>query len=81
MSEHQTTDEVDTEQWCEKHQQQKWWVDCWNCGGEVFVDHDCGEDICCCLHPQDNVLCDICEGAGGFLICSTCSPESFDEYW
>ena len=41
------------------------WVDCWNCGGEGFSHHDCGEDCCCCLHPEDNVVCDICRGKGG----------------
>jgi hypothetical protein len=43
------------------------WIDCWNCGGEGFSDHDCGEDCCCCAFPEDNVVCDICEGEGGWL--------------
>ena len=42
------------------------WNECWNCGGEGFSHHDCGEDVCPCLHPEDNVLCDICEGDGGW---------------
>lgn len=42
------------------------WIVCWNCGGEVYVDHDCGEDTCCCLYPEDNVVCDVCAGAGGW---------------
>lgn len=42
------------------------YVDCWNCGGEGFSSHDCGEDTCCCLHPEDNVVCDVCEGKGGW---------------
>ncbi len=42
------------------------WIDCWNCGGEGYSDHDCGEDTCCCLHPEDNVVCDICHGNGGW---------------
>lgn len=47
---------------------------CYNCGGEGYSHHDCGEDCCCCLHPEDNVVCDICEGAGGWLCCVS-TPE------
>ena len=43
------------------------WIECWNCGGNAYVDHDCGEDICCCLYPDDNVVCDICNGFGGWI--------------
>jgi hypothetical protein len=35
------------------------WVDCENCE-DGYSDHDCGEDCCCCLDPQLNVVCDIC---------------------
>ncbi len=42
------------------------WVECWNCGGEGTDGHDCGEDTCCCLYPEDNVTCDICKGKGGW---------------
>jgi len=42
------------------------YVDCWNCGGEGFSGHDCGEDTCCCLDPEDDVVCDICKGEGGW---------------
>ena len=42
------------------------YVECWNCGGEGVSHHDCGEDTCCCLYPEDNVMCDICDGAGGW---------------
>jgi hypothetical protein len=45
------------------------WVDCWNCD-EGLAGHDCGEDTCCCLDPEDNVLCDICEGKGGWMSCA-----------
>jgi len=44
------------------------WQDCWNCGGERYSHHDCGEDTCCCLDPEDNVLCDICRGKGGWNV-------------
>ena len=42
------------------------WIDCWNCGGEGYSHHDCGEDTCCCLYPEDNVRCDVCNGRGGW---------------
>lgn len=51
------------------------WTECWQCGGEGFSHHDCGEDTCCCLHPEDNVLCDICEGKGGFPRVEEDSPS------
>jgi len=40
--------------------------ECWNCAGTGFTHHDCGEDTCCCLDPEDNVRCDTCEGRGYF---------------
>jgi hypothetical protein len=42
------------------------YVECWQCGGEGYSHHECGEDTCCCLNPYDNVKCDICEGKGGW---------------
>lgn len=45
----------------------KEWTDCWNCGGTGFIGHDCGEDTCCCLNPEDNVECDVCHGKGGWF--------------
>ena len=42
------------------------WVACDTCGGESTVGHDCGEDCCACLYPEDNVTCDTCEGTGGW---------------
>ena len=44
------------------------WTECWNCFGYIFTHHDCGEDTCCCLEPEDNVLCDVCHGHGGWGI-------------
>jgi hypothetical protein len=44
-------------------------VPCWSCGGEVFTDHDCGEDTCCCRFPENNVVCDHCRGRGGHYRC------------
>lgn len=42
------------------------WVDCWNCNGEGVTHHECGDDVCCCLLPEDNVICDYCNGDGGY---------------
>lgn len=54
------------------------WLRCSNCGGEGVSYHDCGEDSCCCLHPEDNVECDWCHGEGGALHCAN-SPEWCEE--
>ena len=40
--------------------------DCWNCGGEGYSHHDCGEDTCCCLDNSPNVVCGECKGKGVF---------------
>jgi len=42
------------------------WEECSNCGGEGIAGHDCGEDTCCCLRPEENMTCYICEGKGGW---------------
>lgn len=43
--------------------------DCERCGATGVVDHDCGEDTCCCADPVDNVPCDECGGAGAHWKC------------
>lgn len=48
--------------------------DCWDCGGDGVVGHDCGEDTCCCLYPEDNVRCGTCLGEGSRAVCLS-SPE------
>ncbi len=45
------------------------WQECEYCGGEGLDGHDCGEDTCCCLDPEDNMTCDMCGGTGGFWHC------------
>lgn len=64
---------------CEKCGNELDWRECWNCGGECYSDHDCGEDTCCCLYPEDNVPCDICDGRGGWRACRLCYTGS--EEW
>ncbi|MGZ6446905.1 MAG: hypothetical protein ACXWRA_02650 [Pseudobdellovibrionaceae bacterium] len=44
---------------------QKEWITCWQCDGHCLVGHDCGEDTCCCLEPEDNVVCDVCDVCDG----------------
>jgi hypothetical protein len=45
------------------------WEDCDQCGGTGYNGHECGEDTCCCLYPEDNVTCDYCDGKGGHYHC------------
>ena len=63
---------------------------CGKCGGSVeFIEcdsceeglsyHDCGEDCCNCIDPQPNVICDNCEGNGGWWHCSTCETNTTKE--
>lgn len=44
------------------------WQDCGACE-DGYSYHDCGEDCCCCLDPEPNVTCDLCEGDGGWWWC------------
>lgn len=39
--------------------------ECWNCGGEGYIEGDCTcmEDCCACLVP-DPPRCSICQGKG-----------------
>lgn len=57
----------------------EWDCHCARCGSslsreqcdcnEGFSHHDCGEDTCCCLDPEDNVPCEMCGGEGGWWQC------------
>lgn len=49
------------------------WEPCEHCV-DGFDGHECGEDCCSCADPEDNRICHICEGAGGWGICLS-SPE------
>lgn len=64
---------------CQTHQREKESVHCWNCGGDGYSDHDCGDDCCCCLDPEPNVPCDICLGKGALLLCPLCAPAAFED--
>lgn len=39
-----------------------------------FDGHDCGEDCCACLNPEENVPCQYCDGTGVWHRCMS-SPE------
>lgn len=43
------------------------WVVCYECDGDGHI-HDCGEDCCVCLHPEEDELvpCRGCDGRGGW---------------
>jgi hypothetical protein len=54
-----------------------WDLQCARCGSSChyqdcdqcedgFDGHDCGEDCCACYRPEDNVICQICDGDGGW---------------
>lgn len=48
---------------------EKVWIDCWQCGGAGELDWECTcmDDTCCCLEP-DAPECNICGGAGGYMV-------------
>lgn len=59
---------------------------CARCGSSLEIEscdycedgydgHDCGEDCCCCLHPEENVECQFCDGTGRWVRC--CSSEEW----
>jgi hypothetical protein len=65
---------------CPPDDGRKFECQCARCGSAVefefcthcedgFDGHDCGEDCCACLHPEENVVCQICEGEGGWRTC------------
>lgn len=58
---------------------------CARCGSSVDIEacsecedgfdgHDCGEDCCMCLAPEDNVPCQYCRGSGVWHRCMS-SPQ------
>ncbi len=47
------------------------WFECETCGGAGLDGHECGQDCCDCADPDEpNVPCGICDGAGGWSLCS-----------
>lgn len=59
-------------EWCDQFEGEKSdagevkeWIHCEQCV-DGFTGHDCGEDCCCCLNPEPNVECEVCDGEGGW---------------
>ena len=52
--------------------EEKAWVECNQCE-DGMAYHDCGEDSCCCLNPEPNMPCDICQGECGWYACLKCA--------
>lgn len=50
-------------------------VGCLECGGEGYIEHDCGEDCCSCAEPEPNVLCTTCWGRGGWWRCMSTNQK------
>lgn len=57
-----------------------WDCQCARCGSSAdfeeclecedgYNGHDCGEDCCCCLYAEDNVVCQYCDGQCGWVTC------------
>lgn len=64
---------------------EQWEEQCARCGSSMhherckdcedgYSGHECGEDCCACLYPEENVICDTCGGYGGWYVCLS-SPE------
>ena len=45
------------------------WELCWQCAGAGVYGHECGEDCCACLDPEENEVCAECGGKGGWWFC------------
>jgi hypothetical protein len=52
------------------------WEHCDRCD-DGYDGHECGDDCCACLHPEENVICDVCNGKGGWYLCH--SSQEFCE--
>lgn len=69
-----------TDTTCDKCHNLKQPATCWYCAGAGGF-HDCGDDTCCCLDTEEiHNDCEICDGAGEYMLCPVCHPESFDDY-
>ena len=65
---------------CDKGHGAKSWHECEDCGATGENGHDCGDDCCVCLYPEDNMRCDRCSGKGGWWRCYACAPITEEEY-
>jgi len=65
------------EPYCKKCGSDVMWQVCDQCE-EGYSYHDCGEDSCCCLDLLPNVVCDVCNGEGGWYVCLGCSRKTWN---
>ena len=42
------------------------WQECDVCRGDGVSGHECGDDTCGCLWPEENRPCPKCDGDGGW---------------
>jgi hypothetical protein len=62
---------------------------CPNCGHEAYErqcgcdrgysGHDCGEDVCCCLYPEEDSVCVECQGRGYHCWCRRCGWDLLEK--
>lgn len=62
---------------CKNCGNEKWWVDCPDCGGEGY--HELYDEDPLWYDPDDTEDCSTCAGDGGWLSCPTCLPEAFSD--
>lgn len=77
---HEPIRDEDDIPWCADCQvtELTWW-ECETCGGEGYDGHDCGEDSCVCIYPEENIPCGVCAGRGGYWTCATCNERDRDD--
>ena len=51
------------------------WEYCDHCE-DGYDGHDCGEDCCMCLYPEENMVCQYCDGRSGWWKCYNESCEA-----
>ena len=65
------------------------WVfeECPDCEGIGLGGHDCGEDTCPCINPEDNIDCITCDGKGNWMSHELCCsgngyniPKEYEPY-
>lgn len=71
-----------TEHYCKKHECNLLQQNCPNCE-DGYSHHDCGEDCCPCAVPENNIICDWCNGKGFSRWCSLSTERNpcFEKDW
>lgn len=55
---------------------ENYWRKCWNCE-EGCIEKDFGDDV---VPEYHLVACDICKGAGGYIICKNCIEKNDNHF-